>query len=356
MASAKPCATTTRPGPDRPADLLAPGQEADHGGPADVPRGGFRYRRATARGRWTPSWPSAFAGPRWAPVALDLPDGRHVHFRGLADRVDVADDGTLHVVDYKTGKADNYRDLSEDNPDAQGTAAAAGRLRPGGPPAATGPLTRRCGPSTGSSRPGAASNVLATRSPPTCWSTSARPSAADGGRHRSGSLPPLPDGNEHDALGGVPLLRSRRHGGGRAPPSVRAQAGRSGHGRLCASCPIPLEEIDVDTETEQLLPDGLSRSAVAPGPPPARPVGPRNGSASDLDTTLFVEAGAGSGRHRPWSTGPGAGDWAVTSSSGASPPSPSPRRREPSCATAFAPNWRRRPKATPTVTRGRAAG
>jgi ATP-dependent helicase/nuclease subunit B len=53
-------------------------------------------------------------------VTLDLPDGRAVRFHGFADRVDVADDGSLHVLDYKTGKADTYRKLSEDNPDAQG--------------------------------------------------------------------------------------------------------------------------------------------------------------------------------------------------------------------------------------------
>ena len=64
----------------------------------------------------------AFGLPRstLGAVALELPDGRHVQFRGLADRVDVADDGTLHVVDYKTGKADDYRTLSEDNPDERG--------------------------------------------------------------------------------------------------------------------------------------------------------------------------------------------------------------------------------------------
>jgi hypothetical protein len=63
-----------------------------------------------------------FGFPRAAlgTVALDLPDGRAVNFRGFADRVDVADDGTLHVLDYKTGKADTYRGLSEENPDAQG--------------------------------------------------------------------------------------------------------------------------------------------------------------------------------------------------------------------------------------------
>ena len=71
-------------------------------------------------GRWRPSWSSGSPGPSSGTVALDLPDGRAVRFRGYADRVDVADDGTLHVLDYKTGKADTYRDLSEDNPDAQG--------------------------------------------------------------------------------------------------------------------------------------------------------------------------------------------------------------------------------------------
>jgi ATP-dependent helicase/nuclease subunit B len=64
----------------------------------------------------------AFGFPRagLGTVALDLPDGRAVSFRGFADRVDVADDSSLHVLDYKTGKADLYRGLTEENPDAQG--------------------------------------------------------------------------------------------------------------------------------------------------------------------------------------------------------------------------------------------
>jgi hypothetical protein len=53
-------------------------------------------------------------------VAIALPDGRSIHFRGLADRVDVGDDGTIHVVDYKTGGSRGYEDLTEDDPDAQG--------------------------------------------------------------------------------------------------------------------------------------------------------------------------------------------------------------------------------------------
>jgi hypothetical protein len=53
-------------------------------------------------------------------VPFTLPDGRELRFRGKADRVDVGDDGTIHIVDYKTGRADAYRGLSEDDPDQRG--------------------------------------------------------------------------------------------------------------------------------------------------------------------------------------------------------------------------------------------
>jgi ATP-dependent helicase/nuclease subunit B len=53
-------------------------------------------------------------------VPIDIPGGRSVHFRGLADRVDIADGGTIEVIDYKTGRPDDFRGLSEDNPDDQG--------------------------------------------------------------------------------------------------------------------------------------------------------------------------------------------------------------------------------------------
>jgi hypothetical protein len=55
------------------------------------------------------------------PVAMTLADGRVVHLRGSADRVDVADDGTIHVVDYKTGKPNGYSAISEADPDQHGT-------------------------------------------------------------------------------------------------------------------------------------------------------------------------------------------------------------------------------------------
>jgi RecB family exonuclease len=55
------------------------------------------------------------------PVILALADGRSLRFRGSADRVDVGDDGTIHVVDYKTGRSDDFRRLGPGNPDERGT-------------------------------------------------------------------------------------------------------------------------------------------------------------------------------------------------------------------------------------------
>lgn len=55
------------------------------------------------------------------PVEVPLPDGRVLRFRGRADRLDEATDGTLHVIDYKTGGFSQYRGLSEDDPVQGGT-------------------------------------------------------------------------------------------------------------------------------------------------------------------------------------------------------------------------------------------
>jgi ATP-dependent helicase/nuclease subunit B len=49
------------------------------------------------------------------------PAPRTLRFRGAADRVDRCRDGTLLVIDYKTGRSNDYRGLSEDNPDDRGT-------------------------------------------------------------------------------------------------------------------------------------------------------------------------------------------------------------------------------------------
>jgi RecB family exonuclease len=55
-------------------------------------------------------------------VAVTLPDGRSLRFRGRADRLDLAADGTLEVVDYKTGKQnDGYKAITDTDPVAAGT-------------------------------------------------------------------------------------------------------------------------------------------------------------------------------------------------------------------------------------------
>jgi ATP-dependent helicase/nuclease subunit B len=73
-------------------------------------------------------------------VSVPLPDGRAVRVRGRADRLDLGADGTIHVVDYKTGSS-RYTRISEDDPIAAGTKlqlpiyGLAGRLHRGDPAA-----------------------------------------------------------------------------------------------------------------------------------------------------------------------------------------------------------------------------
>lgn len=55
------------------------------------------------------------------PVTFTLDDGRTLAFRGLADRVDRAEDGRLLVSDYKTGRGSGYKDVHEGDPVKGGT-------------------------------------------------------------------------------------------------------------------------------------------------------------------------------------------------------------------------------------------
>jgi ATP-dependent helicase/nuclease subunit B len=55
------------------------------------------------------------------PVEVPLRGGRMVRFAGSADRVDVRGDGTIVVVDYKSGKADKFKGLDENDPDKHGS-------------------------------------------------------------------------------------------------------------------------------------------------------------------------------------------------------------------------------------------
>jgi ATP-dependent helicase/nuclease subunit B len=58
-------------------------------------------------------------------TVMPLPNGRGLRVRGVIDRVDRVHDGSLVVVDYKTGRADDYKGLGEHDPHQHGT-----RLQP----------------------------------------------------------------------------------------------------------------------------------------------------------------------------------------------------------------------------------
>ena len=59
-----------------------------------------------------------FGGESEHPAAeVSLPDGRRLRFKGAIDRVDRADDGSLLVIDYKTGKGLGYRAVDNDRLD-----------------------------------------------------------------------------------------------------------------------------------------------------------------------------------------------------------------------------------------------
>ena len=96
-------------------------------------------------------------------VEVALPDGRTLRVRGRIDRVDVAADGTIHVVDYKTGSYyQGFKDLLGADPVGGGTKLQLPLYGLAGRVAAQRRRRRRCTPSTGSSRPRAASPAAGT--------------------------------------------------------------------------------------------------------------------------------------------------------------------------------------------------
>ncbi len=77
-----------------------------------------------------------------APATIRLTDGSEVRLRGSVDRIDRCADGRLVVTDHKTGSAGSYRDITDDDPTADGTklqlpAYAAAALSLTGLPAST---------------------------------------------------------------------------------------------------------------------------------------------------------------------------------------------------------------------------
>ena len=80
------------------------------------------HRRTHATTPFAAELGFGFTGEALPAVELTLPDGRVLRVRGRIDRVDLAADGTIHVVDYKTGSLrGGYTELSPENPVVAGT-------------------------------------------------------------------------------------------------------------------------------------------------------------------------------------------------------------------------------------------
>ena len=138
-------------------------------------------------------------------IAIGLPDGRSVHFRGKADRVDVADDGTIHVVDYKTGSTRRLRGPDRGQPRRPGPEAPTRRLRPGRPPAP--PRARRARPGQLLVRLGQREVQADRLRRHERRSREGGPDhRLDGGRDRGRCLSPLPERHLHRHPGRMPLL------------------------------------------------------------------------------------------------------------------------------------------------------
>ena len=79
------------------------------------------HRRARGTAAHAAELAFGFVGESLPAVEVPLPDGRSLRVRGRIDRIDVGSDGTVHVVDYKTGSARSYETISEDDPVVGGT-------------------------------------------------------------------------------------------------------------------------------------------------------------------------------------------------------------------------------------------
>lgn len=71
--------------------------------------------------RLADGWRPIAAELPFADVPIELPSGHTIRMRGSIDRVDRSADGSLAVIDYKTGSAASYSALSESNPHHHGS-------------------------------------------------------------------------------------------------------------------------------------------------------------------------------------------------------------------------------------------
>ncbi len=199
---------------------------------------------------------------------------------------------TLVVIDYKTGSERSYKVLSHDEPvtaRARICSCRSTRTRRGPRSAHPTPRSRR---TTGSSGRGKQPAHRLRRR------RRGRRRLRDHGAHASstaskaGVFPAAAGRARADAVHPVPLLRSRRHGHDRSVAGMATQVRRARARRVSSSLsdpwrpardPLPNESTASDRPTRPV------RRSSATAPRATR-------SRTELDATLFVEAGAGTGK------------------------------------------------------------
>ena len=281
----------------RPARVLGPRPAPDPRRPRPLPR---RRRRSCAPTTGSPPLATElrFGLPdaEWPAIELALSDGRPLRFRGAADRVDRAADGALLVIDYKTGK-----------PRSASATTAIPRRRA---PSSSSPCTR--------SRPGARSATTTRRSSPAYWFVSARgdfrwaevalddatqsplrrSAARDRRRHRARGVPVPPRPARLVAASwrtyADPDARGTRD-------RYREWVRKRGAPELAAYVALAEpddDEIEADESRPASTDRGRSMTVVQPELRFDARRRRRDALAivDDLDDTMFVEAGAGSGK------------------------------------------------------------
>ena len=218
---------------------------------------------------------------RFGPTARSrFPTGARCASAAAIDRVDAADDGRLFVFDYKTGKP--YRDSTPTIPLEQADPAAASGVRARRTRAAERAATRRSRRTTGSSA-GARTSGSATPSTTTTEAVFDATLQRDRRRHRGGYLPRAARPSRPAVLGRLRVLRPRSPRHRRSLARLVAQGARAGARGLRRARPV--RSSDRDGPQPSLFDAGHERRS-----------GARLGSATDLADTLFVEAGAGTGK------------------------------------------------------------
>ena len=330
---------------DGPPDLLATRQQRILNDLEQFLDSDDTYRAADGRPADSrPSWRSGCV-MGWTPSRFPLPDGGSLPLRGKADRVDVAADGDDSRARLQDRQVDGLPEAQRGQPRRARDEAAARDLRPGGAPIPSNDRTRWSRPTTGSCRPRGQFKRIGYCVTPDVVEAGRHDARHHRGRHRARDLPVAsrgprarhpfvmcafcdPDGLGTSSSAADGSARSRTRPS--RPTSTWWMASRQTDGRRHGR---------QRQRQRQRRRSGMTGRQASTRSGPAR----SDRQRSRLDA---VRARPAPDRARPprWSTASSLSSRPGRRSCARSPPSRSPRRPGPSCATASAASSRSAPR------------